>query len=348
MVEAGSPGLLRRAAQRLLTHPWVLERAAARSAGHATIIMLHRFSEPGAGGTAFPTDILRSHLQWLRTHHYRLTGLDTLVQELREGRPIPPRTVTFTVDDGYADFSELAVPVFAEFDCPVTVFVVTDFLDGKCWLWWDQIECGILSTRKLSCTVSAPGSPRQFSWDGVPSRLAAARAITSLVKYLPAARRTGIIGRLLGDLDVALPAHPGREYAAMTWDALRAVTGTGVTVGPHTASHPILTMEDAETAEREIRGSWERLRAEVPAALPVFCYPNGDRRSYGAREVGAVERSGLEASVSTTPAYVAGRDYRPGQRFLREPLPRLSLESDFLRFAQVVSGVERLKAMLRG
>ena len=347
MVSEPSPGIFRRAALRVLTHPWVLDRVAARSGGRATIFMLHRFTEPGGSPAAFATDTLRKHLEWLRKRHYRLIGLGTLVGELSEGRPILPRTVVVTVDDGYADFAALAVPILADFDCPATVFVVTAFLDGTCWLWWDRIEFAVLHSRRSSCQVEVGGIARRFDWNSQPARLASASSIMEVVKYLPAADRDIAIQTLLERLEVELPSVPTAEYAAMTWDQLRGAVGPLVSAGPHTVTHPILAMEDAETSRREMVDSWQRLRQEVPSALPVFCYPNGDDRAFGSREIDVVGDIGLLASVSTTPNYVAAQAYTSGSGALRQPLPRFPLEGPTHRFVQVASGVERLKSLFR-
>ena len=56
-----------------------------------------------------------------------------------DGPPLN-RAVAFTIDDGYVEQATVAAPVFAEFDCPVTTFVTSGFLDRALWFWWDQIE----------------------------------------------------------------------------------------------------------------------------------------------------------------------------------------------------------------
>ncbi len=336
-------GIFRRAARAVLTHPWVLERAASASGGHATVFLGHRFTEGNDDSIGFPIAQLRRHLEWLRGHRYVLVGLGKLVEDLRLGRPIPPRTVAFTVDDGYTDFLESAVPVFAEFDCPVTIFVVTGFIEGRQWLWWDTIEYGISQSGERSCSVLVGGERRSVAWDGPASRRNAAERVVEWLKYQPAAARDAAIASLLDELKVELPDRPTKEFAPLSWEQLRALPRHLVSVGPHTVTHPILTMEAPDAARKEIAESWQRLRGEVPGALPVFCYPNGDQRAFGPREEALVAELGLQASVSTRQGYVsAGRIQRMRGGQLPS-LPRFSLESDPARFVQVASGVERFK-----
>src|SRR5205814_226357 len=83
---------------------------------------------------------LRTTLEYLRAQGFYFLSIDELINSLRERRPLPRRAVAFTVDDGYFDFAERGARVFAEFDCPVSMFLVTGFLDGELWLWWDKVR----------------------------------------------------------------------------------------------------------------------------------------------------------------------------------------------------------------
>ena len=134
----------------------------------------------------------------------------------------------------------------------------------------------------------------------------------------------------------------------MSWDQIRELTHSGVSFGPHSVSHPILAMEDADVSRHEITQSWARVCAEVPGALPVFCYPNGDARAFGEREERIVADLGLRASLSCMPGYVSSTRHSSsrGQR-LPSPLPRLALENEPQRFLQVVSGIDRFKGYFR-
>jgi peptidoglycan/xylan/chitin deacetylase (PgdA/CDA1 family) len=64
----------------------------------------------------------------------------TVAEGLSQAGPLPEHAVAITVDDGYRDFLAHAHPVFSKYEIPVTVFPVSDFLDKRTWLWWDQVE----------------------------------------------------------------------------------------------------------------------------------------------------------------------------------------------------------------
>ena len=108
--------------------------------GRATIFMLHRFRCADAGVRGHDPAFVRAALEYLRANRYELVSLRELYARMaRDAMPVR-RAVAFTIDDGYFDHAEVAAPIFAAFDCPVTTFVTTGFLDGHLWFWWDQIE----------------------------------------------------------------------------------------------------------------------------------------------------------------------------------------------------------------
>jgi hypothetical protein len=112
-------------------------------------------------------------------------------------------------------------------------------------------------------------------------------------------------------------------------------------------THPILSRTSAEALDREIAHSWARVRAETDAAVPIFCYPNGKPFSFGDRERAAVERAGLRAALTSAPRHLTPADFLTGGGQFAYAIPRFGFFGE-LEFMQVVSGVERAKAFLRG
>lgn len=315
------------------------------ASGVASVLMLHRFTE-SAVGRGHPVSLLREQLAALRRERYRLLSLSELFAELDEpGRPLPP-TVVFTVDDGYADFASLAAPVFTEFDCPVTVFLVTGFLDGADWLWWDRVRCAFERGKRKSCVVTAGGETVSYRWETETDACACASELAIRLERVDDAERRAIIDALPDALDADVPERPTDECAPMGWDEIRALGREGnVTFGPHTVSHPILARSSADSLGPEITESWRRIREETDACTPIFCYPNGQDYAVGEREHAAVARSGLTGAVTTVPAYA--RAASRGDESWRYRVPRFACPEEYLPFWSIVSGIERVKAPIR-
>jgi peptidoglycan/xylan/chitin deacetylase (PgdA/CDA1 family) len=81
-----------------------------------------------------------------------------------------------------------------------------------------------------------------------------------------------------------------------TWEEIRILAGAGVAIGSHTRHHRRLTQLGGPEREVELRGSLAELRENVPAAVPVIAYPNGDHDD---AVCAATEAAGYEAAFTT-------------------------------------------------
>jgi peptidoglycan/xylan/chitin deacetylase (PgdA/CDA1 family) len=313
---------------------------------HAVIFMLHRVRQPDLGVEGHDPGDLRRLLAYLRQHRYSLVSLEEIFRRIGGEGPGPAGCVAFTLDDGYADQAELAGPVFAEFDCPSTTFVTTGFLDGDLWLWWDQVEHVLRHTARSSLSVDLGEEATRLSWNRAEERDRARDDFIARCKTLSDRAKHAAIERLALAAEVTLPARPPAHYAPMSWDQLRKWERRGMSFGPHTVTHPILSRTDAEQSKREVVESWARLRAEAAQPTPVFCYPNGQWGDFGEREVATLRELGLLGAVVGAPGYARLRRISDGPSAPFEVL-RFSLPDNVLDLVQVVSGFERLKELLR-
>lgn len=75
---------------------------------------------------ALSEEELRRHLYWLASGKVQVVPLEWLLRV-----PAEREALALTFDDGYADFAELAWPVFRHNDLPVTLFVVSARAGGQ-------------------------------------------------------------------------------------------------------------------------------------------------------------------------------------------------------------------------
>jgi peptidoglycan/xylan/chitin deacetylase (PgdA/CDA1 family) len=71
----------------------------------------------------------------LRRFDYRVLRLDDALTMLRGERPIPPRAVVITFDDGYENFHEYAYPVLQRHGFPAIVYLLAGYI-GKNAEWF--------------------------------------------------------------------------------------------------------------------------------------------------------------------------------------------------------------------
>ena len=63
------------------------------------------------------------------------------------------RFACFTLDDGYRDNRDFALPVMREFDAPFTVYVASDFAEGTGRLWWIALETVIAKASSIEVPI---------------------------------------------------------------------------------------------------------------------------------------------------------------------------------------------------
>ncbi len=311
----------------------------------ATVFMLHRFRDPDRTVEGHDPAMLRQALEYLRRHRYDLLDLERLFQRLGEDNGSLDRAVVFTIDDGYYDQALIATDIFAAYDCPVTTFVTTGFLDRDLWFWWDQLDFVLHHTDRHRLVLELNHSDLDLLWTEGAGWRDAFVALTALCKTVddPVVE---VVEPLATAAGVDLPNHPPNKYAAMTWAELRACEGRGMRFGPHTVTHPILSLVSDEQSHRELVESWNRLRAEVRDPVAVFCYPNGRGQDFGRREIDGLIALGLLGAVTGGPGYVQPvRHSAPATA--RFSISRFAFPNRLTHVIQLASGVERLKQIVR-
>jgi len=338
--------LVKRAFKRVIAFPGTasLFRPLLRECG--VIFMLHRFTVPELGIVGDDPEWLRACLAYLRRHRRELLSLTDMFARLEEGRPLHG-AVAFTIDDGYREQALVGGKVFAEFDCPATVFATSGFLDGDVWFWWDKIDYVFTHAAKRSVRLELGGRTLALGLGDESARLAAQAIFTEACKRVPDRAKHAAIEELAAQAEVALPARAPERYAPVSWEEARQSEERGMTFGPHTVTHPILTQTPDEQSAHEIEQSWTRIQAELRKPVPVFCYPNGQAEDFGSREIATLKRLGLAGAVVGITGYALSQDFR-GTRDDRFRVRRFELPTDFADVVQYVSGVERMKQLVRG
>src|SRR2546425_10943502 len=131
---------LKRAALRLGLRGGVFRLAqfAARRR-QAVILLFHRLSGSGEGDVSgLPIERFEEYIKYL-TRHYRTVSLDTVIEECARGT-VQPYSAAVTFDDGFHEVFTLAAPVLRRHGVPASVFVVSDFVEGRLWLWPDRFR----------------------------------------------------------------------------------------------------------------------------------------------------------------------------------------------------------------
>lgn len=103
------------------------------------------------------TATFEAHLRRLRELGCSSIDLDALTGWLRDGTPIPDRSVVITFDDGFAGNATLATPLLEKYGFKATFFIATNRIGDTAMVTWDQLrDMAARGMRIESHTASHP------------------------------------------------------------------------------------------------------------------------------------------------------------------------------------------------
>jgi peptidoglycan/xylan/chitin deacetylase (PgdA/CDA1 family) len=252
-----------------------------------------------------------AHLKELAT----VVPLAPAMEALRAGRPLPPRAVALTFDDGYEDNLRLAVPLLEKLRLPATFFLAPGLLSGDVRAWWEILAWGFQRTTRAT-----------VQWDGrvLPTRGRAGRGsqrwIMERLKSCDQAVRQRKVTTLLDLLEPE--GEPNDRNLFLDWDGARELVRRGFSVGSHSLSHPILSHESPDEQLHDLVTSRRQLEVELGVPMELLAYPNGTRADYNAETVHAAQQAGHTHAFGahagiirpSTPPYAAPRMVMEPQR----------------------------------
>lgn len=239
---------------------------------------------------AYPPDF-EEQMRYVAAHYNVISSWD-LVRALREGYPLPPRSLIITFDDGYMCFKDTAFPVLQRLNLPVTLFVPTSYPDRPGTLfWWDAIYRALARTTRPEIEVPGLGV---LPLAAPEAKRDSFGQIVSHIEHLEQKAAAAQIARIVEYCAVA----PNTNRYMLNWEELRDLAEQGVSIGPHTQHHIVLAQATAERVQAEVTGSWTDLQARLPRPLPIFCYPTGLPHAVNRTAAAAVRQAGLAGAYT--------------------------------------------------
>lgn len=293
------------------------------------ILMYHRFSLE-KNPFKISSAEFAAHLAYLSKHNSVLSLTET-IERLKYENTLPPNTTVITIDDGYADAFDIAFPLLQKFNLPATLFAVTDFVDGNCWIWTDLMRYVLTATTRDFLNIEFEnGEKIEARLTNENQRIELAASVNSRLKKMPDEEKDLKIKAIAADLAVEIPALPTVEYAPINWRQAREMDAADLKIESHTATHPILTNIGKTRLDFELRNSKEKLESILNRKSEHFCYPNG---SFDEKVWQAAKNNEYQSAVTTEYGF-NGKAENP---FL---LKRIDAPAAIENFAQSVSGFE--------
>lgn len=105
------------------------------------VLCYHRFGTDLKNKLVISGPEFEKQMAYLQAQGYRVITLARLEEFLNGDKPLPPRAVVITIDDGYKSVYEVAFPILRSHGFPATLFIYTDYIGGGSGaLTWDELK----------------------------------------------------------------------------------------------------------------------------------------------------------------------------------------------------------------
>ncbi len=239
-----------------------------------------------------PRQVFAEQMKYIR-RHYRVLSLRQMVEELQNSSA-QGQGVVVTFDDGYLGTYTDAFPVLKEYGVPATVYLIAGSVETGDLAWYDRIFLGFQhASSEVNVTLDVP---RTFLLTDFASRVDAATAVVTYLRTLPDEGRQ----RWCRSFEGAIPVPHAELYGSMmNWDQVREMRHAGISIGCHTATHPVLSRLTPDALQREVAESKCLIENRLDAMVEDFAFPFGKPRDCGTIGAKLLSSLGLRTAMTT-------------------------------------------------
>jgi poly-beta-1,6-N-acetyl-D-glucosamine N-deacetylase len=150
----------------LINFLFLTSAALGQISDGAVILEYHNVSSAAAAESSISPDNFRAQMEFLRDNDFAILPLEHVMQSLKDGTPLPPKTAVITFDDNYRSVYESAFPLLKSFGWPFTVFVTTGQVAAgqqSSYASWEQLrEMGAAGATLANHTITHLYMVEQF------------------------------------------------------------------------------------------------------------------------------------------------------------------------------------------
>jgi peptidoglycan/xylan/chitin deacetylase (PgdA/CDA1 family) len=237
-------------------------------------------------GNLVRAEVFRRQLRRLKAH-YNVIAPEDLLSWRESQRPLPPRAVLLTCDDGLLNNLTDMLPILQEEGLKCLFFVTgASASDKRSMLWYEDLFLLLFYASARRVEISRAGVAIGGELGSAKQRRAIWWSWVRQLSQCDWSARNSFLAEMRQQLASASwqgfdPSNAAscRRFCLMTSDDLRQLALAGMTVGAHSVSHPLLSQMPLALARSEILESREKLESALLERIWAFAYPFGDSQS---------------------------------------------------------------------
>lgn len=103
------------------------------------ILMYHHVDDK-SGSLYVKREVFAGQMSYLQQRGYTTVTLTDVIENLSLGKPLPPKPVVITFDDGYKDVYLNAYSILRQNNQKATIFLISQLLEGEDYMTWSQAK----------------------------------------------------------------------------------------------------------------------------------------------------------------------------------------------------------------
>lgn len=253
-------------------------------------------------GNLISAEMLGRQLRLLKAHYNVISPEDVFRWRQAKG-VLPPRAVLVTCDDGLLNCLTDMLPVLRQEDVSCLFFVTgASAKESRMMLWYEELFLLFARAPSGPFHIADSGveiegdlrgqNERRTVWWNSVKRLSQIDA-SCRASFLNAARLAFGLG---AEDDFKATTATCRRFGLMTLSELRELASSGMTIGAHSISHPMLSHLPPELAYAETVESRIKLETALEKPIWAFAYPFGDPKSVTPKVLEMPQAAGYAAA----------------------------------------------------
>jgi peptidoglycan/xylan/chitin deacetylase (PgdA/CDA1 family) len=245
-------------------------------------------------GSLVQPEVFRQQLQFLKAH-YQIIHPEDFRASIEQDKPLPPRAVLLTCDDGLVNTLTDMLPVLQSENVPCLFFVTSaSCCDQPGILWFEELYQLMrinpligLDPHLLGDEGAArPASGFQSLWWNTVRKASRWDATT----------RANWINRARISCGPMPSFSSDRRWRLLSNVELKQLADAGMSIGAHTRSHTVLSVCSDEESRREIQDSKNDIERVLGMPVWAFAYPFGGPSTVSERELRLAQETGFSCA----------------------------------------------------
>lgn len=209
----------------------------------------------------------QQEMEWLRKET-RIISEDELIEVLYHKKKFNTLCSMVTLDDGYIDNYDIAFPILKKLSIPAIYFIPTKNINDRTLGWWDIVAYLVKNTQLRKTRFR--GTPLFFN----DKKKVIAELILEL-REIETSRVDSYLEELSACLGVRIPSLEIQGRELMTWEQIKEVSESGISIGSHTHDHVILSRQPLGDLRSQVKKSKDILEEKLGKNIQSLAYPMG-------------------------------------------------------------------------